>query len=107
MGSNVSVSALGIALIFLGGVLVGWILAKVRVNSVVDLTTMPPANLDPGQLLASNAPTTKTIFRVNKSLVRTMNLKCKCGAEARFSDHPNPTAGIAPFPEGDSFACPK
>lgn len=109
MGPNVTLSTFGILLIFLGGVIVGWLFASMRARGVVDMTApAAPQNSETSQLLASMPKsTTKTIFSINKNIMRTMNLKCKCGAEAKFSDHPNPAAGVAPFPEGDSYTCPK
>jgi len=111
MGPDVTLPTFGVVLIFLGGVFVGWLFATMRARGVVDMTSpAAPQKSEISQLLAampSSTATTKTIFRINKNVVRTMNFKCKCGAESKFSDHPNPAAGTQPFPAGDSFACPK
>ena len=109
MGPNVTLSTFGILLIFLGGVIVGWLFATMRARGVVDMTApaAPQKNEFSQLLAAAPSTTTKTIFRINKNVLRTMNFKCKCGAEVKFSDHPNPSAGVQPFPEGDSFACAK
>jgi hypothetical protein len=111
MGPNVTLPAFGVVLVFLGGVIVGRFFATMRARSVVDMTApAAPQKSEISQLLAampSSTTTTKTIFRVNKNILRTMNFKCKCGAESKFSDHPNSAAGTQPFPEGDSVVCPK
>jgi hypothetical protein len=111
MGPDVTLPTFAVVLIFLGGVIVGWLFATMRARGVVDMTApAAPQKNEISQLLAampSSTTTTKTIFRVNKNVVRTMNFKCKCGAESKFSDHPNPAAGVQPFPESDSFVCAK
>ena len=72
---------------FLVGVAVGWLV---------------------GRFQAPGAASRSDISFVKSKTIRTMNLKCQCGATFQFretSGHADP--GSQPFPTGDSFTCPK
>lgn len=97
MQPTITIPALVLLLIFLGGLAVGWFLGRVRLQTKFNISFQKP-----GQASASSP-----VFAVAKT-VQTLNLKCQCGATWRFhetSGHAD--QGSQPMPTGDSFTCPK
>ena len=95
MGANINLSGFAVLLIFLLGVLVGWILAKLRAGAVLKI------GLSSGSL----GPAT---FKITRTAVRNMTLRCQCGAIWNFREGSGPfPPGTQPMPTGDSFVCPK
>jgi hypothetical protein len=61
-----------------------------------------------GRFQARGAASPSDVSFVRSKTIRTMDLKCQCGATFRFretSGRADP--GSQPFPTGDSFTCPK
>lgn len=84
-------------LIFLAGVAIGWIAAKMRGGTIdVQLSgqTLPPGSVPGG-------------IKITKSVVRRLTLKRQCGAKWDFAEGSGALpAGTKPFPTGDTFECP-
>ncbi len=93
MGSGLSVSYLLIAIAFVVGIAVGWLLATVRVKGTIHVSALP-TETSSGAGARSLVPT-KT---------RTMELKCACGSLLKFRDPVEP--GYQLYPSGDSVVCP-
>ena len=83
-----------IAIAFLAGIAVGWLLATVRVKGRINVSLEPPGSSTGTQGLV----TTKT------SKTRMMEIKCACGSLMKFRDPVEP--GYQPYPTGDSVTCP-
>ena len=92
MGSSIAVSGPLLGMVFVAGIVVGWILANVMRTRDTILAALPP-----GTDLSSGAG------RIGKTKVRIMELKCKCGSVLKFRDPVEP--GYQPYPSGDSFSC--
>ena len=93
MGSDIADSYLLAAIAFLAGIVVGWLLATVRARATMRDSAWS-AGTDPA--VGTRRPMTAKI--------RTMELKCACGALSKFRDPVED--GYLPFPSGDSVACP-
>ena len=97
MHSTITISALGLAGIFVLGFVIGWVCGKARIGGSFNISV---ERADPA---SGSNPT----FVFAKT-VKTMSLKCQCGETWRFhetSGHPD--QGSQPMPEGDSYTCPK
>lgn len=92
MGSSIAVSGPLLGMVFVAGVVIGWILANVMRTKETILSALPGTDLGTGAGL-----------RIGKTKIRVMELKCKCGAMLKFRDPVAP--GYEPYPTGDSFAC--
>jgi len=99
MNSPITLSWLGVFAIFFLGFAVGWVVAKARAGSSlnVDISTGSlPQGAKPG-----------TIRLVKTTTTRTLAMKCKCGAFWQFSEGAGDALpGTRPMPTGDSFVCP-
>lgn len=94
MGSSIAASGPLLGMVFVAGIVVGWILANVMRTKDTILAALPP-----GTDLTAGAG-----LRLGKTKVRIMELKCKCGSVLKFRDPVAP--GYQPYPTGDSFTCP-
>ena len=74
---NITLPAFAILAIFLLGIVVGWMFAKVRVSASVRVGSPGP------DISQANAPGMRLTRRVNT--VRRLTLKCKCGATWKFA----------------------
>jgi len=92
LGSSIAASGPLIGMVFIAGVVIGWILANVTRTKETILSALPP-----GTDLSTGAR------RFGKTKVRIMELKCKCGTMLKFRDPVAP--GYEPYPTGDSFTC--
>lgn len=92
MGSSIAASGPLIGMVFIAGVVVGWILANVMRTRETIVSALPP-----GTDLGTGAR------RFGKTKIRIMELKCKCGTMLKFRDPVAP--GYEPYPSGDSFTC--
>jgi len=96
MGSTITLSGFTVLVIFLLGVGVGWVLGKFRVSG--------RANID----FTGVNPTPGSFKSVKTTTVRSLTLKCKCGAVWNFREGTGLFApDTQPIPSGDSFVCPK
>ena len=92
MGSSIAASGPLLGIVFVAGILVGWVLANVMRTKETILSALPL-----GTDLSSGAR------RFGKTKVRIMELKCQCGMMLKFRDPVEP--GYEPYPSGDSFTC--
>jgi hypothetical protein len=83
-----------IAIVFLAGIAIGWLLATIRVKGRISVSLQPPGT----SMGAQGLVTTKT------SKTRKMEIKCACGSLMKFRDPVEP--GYQPYPTGDSVTCP-
>ena len=96
---NITLPAFAILAIFLLGIVVGWMFAKVRVSASVRVGSPGP------DISQANASGMRLTRRVNT--VRRLTLKCKCGATWKFAEGISPLPpNTNPIPTGDSFVCP-
>jgi hypothetical protein len=97
MGATVTISWLMVFGIFLLGLALGWTIAKVRSGSLsVELSG--PTSSEPGMTSS---------VKFQKTMVRSLALKCKCGETWKFAEGTGPLPpGSQPMPTGDSFVCP-
>ena len=99
MNSTVTLSWFAVFAIFVIGIAVGWVMAKTRVSGSLDVSVSPA---DPSQ------GKTRTLNFVKTTTMRTLALKCQCGALWKFTENSGPQPpGTQPMPTGDSFICPK
>lgn len=93
MGLSIAASGPLLGMVFVAGIVIGWILANVMRTRDTILSALPPGtDLGAGSGL-----------RIGKTKIRIMELKCKCGTMLKFRDPVAP--GYEPYPSGDSFAC--
>jgi hypothetical protein len=93
MNSQITLSGLEVAGIFLAGLVAGWLIATLRVNGNLRFSFLPQGKARP--------------FLATKT-TRTLELKCACGSLWKFRDTPGLLApGFQPYPTGDSYSCPK
>jgi hypothetical protein len=93
VASSLAASSPLLGIAFVAGIVVGWMLANLtRSKQTIELSAPPP-----GTDLSTG------VRRVAKTKIRTMELKCKCGAVLKFRDPVQP--GYQPYPSGDSFSC--
>ena len=96
MQSTITIPALGLLPVFLGGLAVGWVLGRVRFQGRLSVSLQKPG------VTSNSSPS----FEFKKSVV-ALNSKCQCGTTWKFhetSGHPD--QGSQPMPTGDSFICP-
>jgi len=96
MQPTITIPVLGLVLVFVVGLVVGWLLGRVRLQGAVNVSL---------QGTGAGAGSSRT-FSFAKT-VRILTLKCQCGATWRFhetSGHPD--QGSQPMPSGDAFTCP-
>ena len=99
MNSTVTLSWFTLFAIFLIGIAVGWIMAKTRVSGSLDVSISPG---DPSQ----GKP--RTLSFVKSTIVRSLALKCQCGAVWKFAESTDAQPpGTQPMPTDDSFVCPQ
>ena len=92
MGSSIAASGPLLGMVFVAGIVVGWILAKVMRTRETILSALPlGTDLGTGARL------------LGKTKIRIMELKCQCGTMLKFRDPVEP--GYEPYPSGDSFTC--
>ncbi len=90
----VTVPKLMLVVIFVAGLVVGWLLAAVRIRGRVSFSIQPTAEGAPGIV-------TKSVT------VRTMELRCLCGSVWKFRDAAGPPKpAYEPYPSGDTYSCP-
>ena len=99
MHSSATISPVqSVAVVFLiFGFVMGWLFGRARVRGSLNVSILPPG-----------ATSGATSSFITSKTVRTLTLKCLCGATWTFretSGHADP--GSLPFPSGDSFTCPK
>ncbi len=92
MGPSIAASGPLLGVVFVAGIVVGWILANVMRTRETILSALPP-----GTDLGTGAR------RLGKTKIRIMELKCQCGTMLKFRDPVEP--GYEPYPSGDSFTC--
>lgn len=103
MNSSVTISVFAVIAIFAFGVAVGWIIATVRVRGSVRIG-FTPADIQQGTAIPRGA---RFIKSVNTATVRSLTLKCGCGALWKFAEGTGPLPPeTQPIPRGDSFICP-
>ena len=83
-----------IAIVFLAGIGVGWLLSTVRVKGRINVSLEPPG-MSAG---------TQGFVTTKLSKTRKMEIKCACGSLMKFCDPVEP--GYQPYPTGDSVTCP-
>lgn len=98
MNATVTLSWPVVLMIFVAGVAVGWLAARVRVggtlNAQLSGQSLPPGTIPRG-------------VKITKSVVRRLTLKCQCGAKWDFAEGSDARpAGTKPFPTRDTFECP-
>lgn len=96
MQPTITISVLGLGLVFSVGFVAGWLLGRVRLQGSFKISFQKP------DATSGSSP----LLPVSKT-VQTLNLKCQCGATWRFhetSGHPD--QGSQPMPTGDTFTCP-
>ena len=95
MNSLVTVSWRALVGIFAAGFVTGWLAAKTRLRGSLGVSFSPAETSQMGASFVK----TKT--------VRTLELKCQCGAVFKFREAGGLLpSGFQPFPAGDSFTCP-
>jgi len=96
MQQTITISVLGLALVFPVGFVAGWLLGRIHMKGTFNISLQKPG------VTSGSRPA----FAVAKT-VQTLNLKCQCGATWKFhetSGHPD--EGSQPMPAGDAFTCP-
>ncbi len=77
MDSQITLSELELAGIFLAGLFAGWLIATLRVSGNLRFSFQPPGKVSP--------------FLATKK-TRTLELKCACGSISKFRDTQGPVA---------------
>jgi hypothetical protein len=96
MQTTIHISAIGIGIIFFAGVVIGWLMSRVRLLGNVNISVQRG---DP-------ASGERSTFVVAKT-VRSMSLKCQCGSTWKFHETGgHADEGSQPMPSGDAFTCP-
>jgi hypothetical protein len=94
VGSNVTLSWLAVAGIFAVGVLVGWLIATLRLLRTFQISVTRGSGDSPPKLAFAKTE-------------RLLELKCECGSQWKFREGPGDMPpGFRPFPVGASFVCP-
>ena len=100
MDSNVTLSWLAVFAIFLSGVALGWAVARTHIGGSLK-AGISTAGLSQGAKPGG-------FGFVRQTTVRSLALKCQCGAVWKFAEGTDPQPpGTQPIPTGDSFVCPK
>lgn len=97
MDSTVTLPWIGVLVIFVAGVIVGWLVLG-KFSGRLSVGVRPQL---PGEFSAPG-------FHIQTTHTRTMVVKCQCGTIWTFREGSGPfPPNVEPMPAGDSFICKK